>query len=94
MDGIAENWATLSNVSLLEQTMGATERITKLIESLPERDVAEILDFAEFLATRHQNESRTTAAPTSFLDAVEGLEIDAPADYSTRFADRLYDHRA
>ncbi len=73
--------------------MGATERITKLIESLPEREVAEILDFAEFLATRHQNEPRTVAAPTSFLDAVEGLEIDAPADYSTRFADRLYDHR-
>ncbi len=75
--------------------MGATERITKLIESLPERDVAEILDFAEFLAARHHNdEPRTAAAPTSFLDAVEGLEIDAPADYSTRFADRLYDHRA
>ncbi|MDP1610857.1 MAG: DUF2281 domain-containing protein [Sulfuritalea sp.] len=73
--------------------MGATERITKLIESLPEREVAEILDFAEFLATRHQNEPRTVGATTSFLDAVEGLEIDAPADYSTRFADRLYDHR-
>lgn len=73
--------------------MGATERITKLIESLPEREVAEILDFAEFLATRHQNESRTVVATTSFIDAVEGLEIDAPADYSTRFVDRLYDHR-
>ncbi len=73
--------------------MGATERITKLIESLPEREVAEILDFAEFLATRHQSEPRTVRATTSFLDAVEGLEIDAPADYSTRFADRLYDHR-
>ena len=73
--------------------MGATERITKLIESLPEREVAEILDFAEFLATRHQNEPRLVGATTSFLDAVEGLEIDAPADYSTRFTDRLYDHR-
>jgi len=36
--------------------MGATERITKLIESLPEREVTEILDFAEFLAMRYRQE--------------------------------------
>lgn len=44
--------------------MGATERITKLIESLPEREVAEILDFAEFLATRHREEPRPASAAT------------------------------
>ncbi len=69
MDGIAENWATLSTVSLLEQTMGATERIAKLIESLPEREVAEILDFAEFLAMRHQEESQ----PASTLTTVDSI---------------------
>lgn len=37
--------------------MGATERSAQLIESLPEREVAEILDFAEFLATRHKAET-------------------------------------
>jgi hypothetical protein len=72
--------------------MGATERITKLMESLPEREVAEVLDFAEFLAARHQHEQQPLVTAGNFLAALEGLEIDAPADYSTRFADQLYSH--
>ena len=29
----------------------------------------------------------------SFLDAIAGIEIDAPADYSTTFEDNLYANR-
>ena len=49
--------------------MGATERITKLIESLPEREVTEILEFAEFLAARHREEPRPASA-TAITDSI------------------------
>ena len=72
--------------------MGAGDRIAELIKSLPASDLAELLDFAEFLASRRKADPRT-AAPGSFLDAVEGLQIDAPPEYSTAFEQGLYGHR-
>ena len=36
--------------------MGATERIAKLIKSMHEREIAEMLDFAEFLLAKRDRE--------------------------------------
>lgn len=72
--------------------MGATERIAELLQTLPEREIAEVLDFAEYLLARSERQRQAKTA-TSFLDAIEGLQIDAPADYSQRFAEGLYDSR-
>jgi len=72
--------------------MGATERIAELLKALPEREVAEVLDFAEYLATRCARQGCDKSA-AGFLSAVDGLQIDAPADYSKRFAEGLYENR-
>jgi hypothetical protein len=72
--------------------MGVTERIAELLQTLPEREIAEVLDFAEYLAARRLR-NRKSEGTSGFLDAVAGLQIEAPADYSTHFSDGLYDNR-
>lgn len=47
--------------------MGATERITKLLQTLPERELTEVLDFTEYLAARRLRKQETDGTP-GFLD--------------------------
>lgn len=68
--------------------MGVTERIAELLQTLPEREIAEVLDFAEYLAARRQHR-QPAVGDTGFLNAIVGLQIDAPSDYSTHFAGRV-----
>lgn len=46
--------------------MGATERIAELLQTLPEREVAEVLDFAEYLAARRLRNQETDGNDEAF----------------------------
>lgn len=44
----------------------------------------------EVILVVDSGEGQQAAAGASFIDAVSGVEIDAPADYSVNFEDDLY----
>jgi hypothetical protein len=44
----------------------------------------------EVILVVDSGEGQQAEAGTSFIDAVAGVEIDAPADYSVKFKDDLY----
>lgn len=46
--------------------MSATERIAELLQTLPEREVAEVLDFAEYLAARRLRQQETDGSDEAF----------------------------
>lgn len=42
--------------------MGAAERIVELVRSMQEREIGEVLDFAEFLVARREREQKDAHA--------------------------------
>ncbi len=47
-------------------------------------------DRVEIIVLVEQDVERGKKGGQSFLDAIAGIEIDAPADYSTAFENQLY----
>ncbi|KAB2935685.1 MAG: hypothetical protein F9K25_02965 [Candidatus Contendobacter sp.] len=50
-------------------------------------------DKVEVIVLVEQGAQAEKKGDQSFLDAIAGIEIDAPPDYSTTFEDNLYSHR-
>ncbi|MFZ1642484.1 MAG: hypothetical protein WAV07_13860 [Candidatus Contendobacter sp.] len=50
-------------------------------------------DRVEVIVLVEQGAEAEQKGDQSFLDAIAGIDIDAPADYSTTFEDNLYTNR-
>jgi hypothetical protein len=66
--------------------MATKELIKAEIDALPD----EAMDELYKLVKDFKQSSQKSDKPKSFFEAIRGIEIDAPADFSTRIHEYLY----
>jgi hypothetical protein len=71
--------------------MTATEKLYQLIQALPEKQINEVLNFAEFLHQKQLTTSQPTAIPPGTLTGLRGIvkcpgatlsDIELQAEYT------------